>query len=73
MLHNPIDSRSLYNWYDLTMRSLQPYSDYCFTLSKRFKRIADTMDLPVNLPFCTDMQKELGQIAMHSSIKYLEN
>ncbi|PWY56705.1 polyhydroxyalkanoate depolymerase [Legionella qingyii] len=70
MLHNPIDNRSLYNWYDLTMRSLQPYSDYCLMLSKRFRRIADTMDLPINLPFLSDMQKELGESAMHSSIKY---
>ncbi|KTD10813.1 poly(3-hydroxybutyrate) depolymerase [Legionella gratiana] len=61
MLHNPIESRSLYNWYDLTMRALQPYSDYCFTLSKRFKCIADTMNLPVNLPFLFDMQKELSE------------
>ncbi|MCW8445518.1 polyhydroxyalkanoate depolymerase [Fluoribacter gormanii] len=70
MLHNPIDSRSLYNWYDLTMRSLQPYSDYCLMLSKRFRRIADTMDLPINLPFLSDMQKELCESAMYSSIKY---
>ncbi|KTD43625.1 polyhydroxyalkanoate depolymerase [Legionella parisiensis] len=70
MLPNPIDSRSLYNWYDTTMRFLQPYSDYCLTLSKRYRRIADTMDLPVNLPFLSDFQKELCETAMHSSIKY---
>lgn len=70
MLHNPIDSRSLYNWYDLTMRSLQPYSDYCLMCSKRFKRIADSMNLPVNLPFLSDTQKELCSMVMQSSIKY---
>lgn len=70
MLHNPIDSRSLYNWYDLTMRSLQPYSDYCFMLSKRCKRMADTMSLPVNLPFLSDMQKELCGMVLQSSTKY---
>ncbi|MFC3909130.1 polyhydroxyalkanoate depolymerase [Legionella dresdenensis] len=70
MLNNPLDSRSLYNWYDFTMRSLQPYSDYCLTLSKRFRRIADTMNLPVNVPFLPDAQKELSEMAMRSTIKY---
>ncbi|MBL7478428.1 polyhydroxyalkanoate depolymerase [Legionella bononiensis] len=69
MLHNPLDNRSLYNWYDLTMRAIQPYSDYSLILSKRFRRIADTMNLPVNIPFLPDFQKELIKSFMQSNIK----
>jgi len=53
------------------MRSLQPYSDYCLTLATRFKRLGDSMNLPVNLPYLTDLQKELMQMAMQSSLKYV--
>ncbi len=59
MFHNPLDNRSLYNLYDLTMRSIQPYSDYCANLAKRFRRIADTLDLPVNIPYLSDKEKEI--------------
>lgn len=60
MFHNPLDNRSLYNMYDLTMRSIQPYSDYCANLAKRFRRIADTLDLPINIPYLSDKQKEMN-------------
>lgn len=69
MLNNPFDNRSLYNWYDATMRGLQPYSDYCLTLTNRFKRISDTMDLPGNIPYFSDMQNELYKTFMQSNIK----
>lgn len=59
MFHNPLDNRSLYNVYDLTMRLLQPYSDYCGNLAKRFRRISDTLDLPVNIPYLSDKEKEI--------------
>lgn len=51
MLHNPLDNRSLYKMYDFMMRSLQPYSDYSANLAKRYRRAADNMDLPLNIPF----------------------
>lgn len=56
---NPLDNRFLYNMYDFTMRSIQPYSDYCETLARRFRRIADTLDLPVNIPYLSSSEKEL--------------
>ncbi|MCC5014291.1 MULTISPECIES: polyhydroxyalkanoate depolymerase [unclassified Legionella] len=59
MLQNPLDNRSLYNWYDFTMRAIQPYSDYCHTLSKRFQRLADTLSLPMTIPFLSELQNEL--------------
>lgn len=58
MLYNPLDNRSLYNTYDFWMRTLQPYSDYYANLAKGFNRIAESLDLPVNLPFTSDFQKE---------------
>lgn len=70
MLINPLDNRSLYNWYDWGMNALQPYSDYCLTLSKRYKRITDSMSLPINIPYMSDMQKELIQGSLDSMIKY---
>jgi len=59
MLHNPFDNRSLYNIYDLMMRAIQPYSDYCGDLAKGFRRLAETCDLPVNLPYISDKEKEM--------------
>lgn len=70
MLNNPLDNRSLYQWYDFTMKYLQPYSDYCLMLSRRFKRIADTISLPINLPFLSDLQKEIIKMQLLSSTKY---
>lgn len=58
MFHNPIDNRSLYNVYDFTMRAMQPYSDYWHHLAKRCKRIADNCDLPVNIPYVSDENKQ---------------
>lgn len=58
MFHNPIDNRSLYNVYDFTMRALQPYSDYWDNLARRNKRIADGCDLPMNLPYVSDENKQ---------------
>jgi len=51
MFHNPLDNRSLYNIYDFTMRSIQPYSDYCEQLAKYFLRLADTIDMPIHFPY----------------------
>lgn len=48
MLTNPLDNRSLYNWYDWETNVLQPYSDYCLTLLKRCKRITDGLSLAIN-------------------------
>lgn len=58
MFHNPLDNRSLYNMYDFTMRSIQPYSDYCENLAKRFRRMADTLNLPINIPYLDEKEKE---------------
>lgn len=58
MFHNPLDNRSLYNVYDFTMRNIQPYADYCFNLGKRTRRIADFFELPINMPFMKDKEKE---------------
>lgn len=69
MLNNPLDNRSLYNWYDVTMRCLQPYSDYCLNLTHRFKRLADSMDLPVNIPYLSDTQNDLYKTFLQSNIK----
>lgn len=59
MFHNPLDNRSLYNFYDFTMQSLQPYSDYCMVLAKRFRRVADTLDLPINIPYISEREKNI--------------
>ncbi|WED43353.1 polyhydroxyalkanoate depolymerase [Legionella cardiaca] len=69
MLFNPLDNRSLYNWYDFTMRAIQPYSDYSLTLSKRCQRLANTMDLPVTIPFLSDMQQDVIKSFMQFGIK----
>lgn len=66
----PLDNRFLYNWYDFTMREIQPFSDYCLRLSKRFKRVADTLSLPLTIPFVPDMQKEILQRLLQSGIKH---
>ncbi|MCE3044713.1 polyhydroxyalkanoate depolymerase [Legionella sp. 16cNR16C] len=58
MLFNPLDNRSLYNAYDWLMRFIQPLSDYSLTLSKRCQRIANSLDLPVTLPYLSEMQTD---------------
>ena len=58
MFINPIDSRSLYNVVDYTLRSLQPFSDYCLTLAKQFNSVSDSMNLPVKLPYLSDEGKQ---------------
>lgn len=70
MLNNPLDNRSLYTWYDWGMRMMQPYSDYCLTLSRRFKRISDTMNVPVTLPYLTEGQHDFIKQFLDSHIKY---
>lgn len=50
MLYALIDRRSPYRWYELTIRSLRPFSNYFVTGSKRFKRYKATPLIPVNLP-----------------------
>jgi len=59
MFHNPFDNRSLYNIYDFNMRFMQPYSDYCANLAKRFRRISDSFDLPLNIPYLSDEEKKV--------------
>lgn len=59
MFHNPFDNRSLYNIYDFNMRVLQPFSDYCANLAKRYRRISDTYDLPLNIPYVSDEEKKI--------------
>ncbi len=73
MLNNPLDNRSLYNWYDWGMNALQPYSDYCLTLSKRYKRIVDSMNLPINIPYLTNDQSETVKSFMESNIKFFRH
>jgi poly(3-hydroxybutyrate) depolymerase len=58
MFYNPLDNRSLYNIYDFSMRSIQPYSDYCEDLAKYFRRLADSVDMPVQLPYLSNVNKE---------------
>src|SRR5579885_469606 len=59
MFHNPLDNRSLYNIYDFTMRTLQPYSDYYANLAKRFRRISNTLDMLVNVPYLSEKEKDI--------------
>lgn len=70
MLNNPLDNRSLYNWYDWGMSAIQPYSDYCQTLSKRCKRIADNMNIPINIPYFSELQNELIKGCLEPFMKY---
>lgn len=70
MLINPLDNRSLYNWYNWGMNALQPYSDYCLTLSKRSKRMADSLDLPLNIPYLSGMQTDVLKAIVESRIKF---
>lgn len=59
MFHNPLDNRALYSIYDVTMRLLQPYSDYCAMMAKKYRRVSDTFELPVHIPYLVGPQKEL--------------
>lgn len=59
MLFNPVDSRTLYNFYDFTMRSLQPFSDFCQTQARRFRRVADTFNLPMNISHLSKEQQDI--------------
>ncbi len=58
MIYNPLDNRGLYNIYDLWMRSLQPYSDLCLHLARGINRLSENFDLPINLPYMPDQEKE---------------
>ncbi|KTC75963.1 poly(3-hydroxybutyrate) depolymerase [Legionella birminghamensis] len=69
MLFNPLDNRSLYNVYDWAMRVMQPISDYSLTLSKRCQRIANTLDLPVTLPYLSKEQTDTISQFMQTSVK----
>ncbi|KTC94534.1 polyhydroxyalkanoate depolymerase [Legionella erythra] len=69
MLH-PLDNRSIYNWYDWGMSALQPYSDYCLTMSRRFRRVADSMDLPVRIPYLSDDQTQLMAGFLDSGVRF---
>jgi poly(3-hydroxybutyrate) depolymerase len=74
MLFNPLDNRSLYNMYDFTMRAIQPYSDYCLGLSQRLNRIADSINIPVTIPYFSDWQKEwLGDYLQTRAKQYRES
>ncbi len=70
MLNNPLDNRSLYNWYDWGMTALQPFSNYSLILSKRYKRIADTLNVPMNIPYVTEAQSELLKQSTEYWLKY---
>lgn len=70
MLNNPLDNRSLYNWYDWGMTTLQPYSDYSLSLSKRYKRIADSLNLPMKIPYMNETQNEIIHHCMDNSLKF---
>jgi poly(3-hydroxybutyrate) depolymerase len=70
MFHNPFDNRSLYNLYDFTMRALQPSSDYCANLAKRCRRIADTMDMPVKIPYLSEKAGQDYQKFLQSCAAY---
>lgn len=69
MFLNPLDNRSLYHWYDLSMRTMQPYSMYCLDLARSFRRIADTVDLPIHLPYASRLQKKGFARLQKSSIQ----
>ncbi|CDZ78976.1 polyhydroxyalkanoate depolymerase, intracellular [Legionella massiliensis] len=70
MLYNPLDNRSLYSVYDFYMRAIQPYSDYCLSLSKRFNRVADSINVPVTIPYMSEMQNELIKSALQEGAKH---
>ncbi len=70
MLNNPLDNRSLYNWYDWGMKMIQPYSDYCHILSRRYKRIAETVNVPVALPYLSLEHNDLIKNSMDSFAQY---
>lgn len=73
MFHNPLDNRSLYQFYDFYMRSVQPYSDYYANLAKRFRRISETLDLPINIPYLSDQEKEfVSQLFNQTATQYRE-
>ncbi len=70
MLLNPLDNRSLYNLYDFTMQAIQPYSEHCLLMSKRFRRMADTLDLPVKIPYLSEWQNDVIKFCMQPRIQY---
>lgn len=67
LLFNPIDNRSLYNVYDFYMRSLQPYSELFANLARGYNRVAETLDLPMNIPYMEDKQKDILQTVLDQS------
>ena len=58
-MFHPLDNSSLYKIYDYTMRALQPYSDYCSSMAKKYRRIADSLDMPVHIPYLSDKEREI--------------
>jgi poly(3-hydroxybutyrate) depolymerase len=70
MLNNPLDNRSLYSWYDWGMKVIQPYSDYCLTLAKRYKRISDNLDIPYKVPYLPEAQSEFMKEGLDHVLKY---
>lgn len=72
MLINPLDNRSLYSMYDWSMYMMQPYSDYCLNVSKRCKRIADTMNVPVTIPYLPETSQDVLKSFLDSNIKYFK-
>jgi poly(3-hydroxybutyrate) depolymerase len=51
MLFNPVDSRSLYNLVDNSMRMMKPISDQYLKSAKQLIRVSDMMNLPGKIPF----------------------
>ncbi len=70
MFHNPLDNRSLYNIYDFTMRALQPYSDYYANLAKRNRRVSDMLNLPVNVPYLSEQERQLYSNMLNQSASH---
>lgn len=70
MVFNPLDNRNLYNLYDFNMRMLQPYSDYCDTLAKRFLRISDSINLPIKIPYISDDDQNAFRSLLEMSSGY---
>ncbi len=71
MFINPIDSRSLYNFVDYTLRSIQPFSDYCLSLAKQFNSISDSVNLPVTLPYISEeMKQNFAEMLKQSTYLY---
>jgi poly(3-hydroxybutyrate) depolymerase len=68
MFHNPMDNRSLYNFFHFMQRTLAPYSDCCNSISSNLNRMSTSINLPLSNPFlASESVQPYSEMFTHSS------